>query len=200
MEREKMKRSAELTRKTNETEISISLIIDGTGKESINTSIPFFNHMLSQVARHGFFDINIEATGDTDIDFHHTVEDTGIVFGKVFDKALGERAGIKRYGHALIPLDEALVEVSVDLSGRPYLAYNADIPKQKVGEFDVELVEEFFRAFCNHSAITLHINVRYGNNLHHIIEASFKAFARALEQAVTLDTRVKGVPSTKGKL
>ncbi|MFQ5561903.1 MAG: imidazoleglycerol-phosphate dehydratase HisB [Nitrospinota bacterium] len=195
-----MKRSAKIERKTNETEIAVSVAIDGSGKVSVKTSIPFFDHMLTQIARHGFFDLNIRGKGDIDVDFHHTVEDVGICLGEAFQKALGDKVGIRRYGSAVVPLDEALAKVVVDISGRPYFLFKVDLPKEKVGEFDVELVEEFFRAFCMHSGLTLHISAPYWSNLHHIVEAVFKAFARALDQATCRDPRVKGVPSTKGTL
>jgi len=195
-----MERKAEVKRKTKETDIKISLKLDGTGDYKINTTIPFLDHMLCQIAKHGLFDIEIEAKGDIEVDYHHTVEDVGIALGEAFKKALGEKEGIKRYGHAVIPLNEALSMVAVDISGRPYIVYNVAIPKEKVGEFDAELTEEFFRAFANSSGMSLHINVMYGNNLHHIVESIFKAFARALDEATSIDERVKGIPSTKGKL
>jgi len=195
-----MERKAEVKRKTKETDISVYLKLDGRGEYKINTTVPFLDHMLSQIAKHGFFDLEINAKGDTDVDYHHTVEDVGIALGDAFKKALGEKEGIRRYGHAVIPLNEALSMVSVDISGRPYIVYNVAMPKEKVGEFDVELTEEFFRAFANSSGMSLHINVMYGNNLHHIIESIFKAAARALDEATSIDERVKGIPSTKGKL
>jgi len=185
-----VERKAEVKRKTKETDINIYLKLDGSGEYKINTAVPFLDHMLSQIAKHGLFDMEINAKGDTDVDFHHTVEDVGIALGEAFKKALGEKVGIKRYGHAVIPLNEALSMVSVDISGRPFIVYNVKMPKEKVGEFDVELTEEFFRAFANSN----------GNNLHHIIESIFKAAARALDEATSLDERVKGIPSTKGKL
>lgn len=195
-----MERKAEVKRKTKETDISIFLKLDGRGEYKINTSVPFLDHMLSQIAKHGLFDIEIEAKGDTEVDYHHTVEDVGIALGDAFKKALGEKEGIKRYGHAVIPLNEALSSVAIDISGRPYIVYNVNLPKEKVGEFDAELTEEFFRAFANSSGMSLHINVMYGNNLHHIIESIFKAAARALDEATSTDERVKGIPSTKGRL
>ena len=195
-----MERKAEVKRKTKETDINIYLKLDGRGDYKINTTVPFLDHMLSQIAKHGFFDLEISAKGDTEVDYHHTVEDVGIALGEAFKKALGEKEGIRRYGHAVIPLNEALSMVSVDISGRPYIVYNVKMPKEKVGEFDVELTEEFFRAFANSSGMSLHINVMYGNNLHHIIESIFKAAARALDEATSIDERVKGIPSTKGKL
>ena len=195
-----MERKAEVKRKTKETDISVYLKLDGRGEYKINTAVPFLDHMLAQIAKHGLFDMDINAKGDTEVDFHHTVEDVGIALGDAFKKALGEKVGIKRYGHAVIPLNEALSMVSVDISGRPFIVYNVKMPKEKVGEFDVELTEEFFRAFANSSGMSLHINMIYGNNLHHIIESIFKAAARALDEATSLDERVKGIPSTKGKL
>lgn len=195
-----MDRKAEVKRKTKETDISVYLKLDGRGEYKINTTVPFLDHMLSQIAKHGFFDLEINAKGDTDVDYHHTVEDVGIALGDAFKKALGEKEGIRRYGHAVIPLNETLSMVTVDISGRPYIVYNVAMPKEKVGEFDVELTEEFFRAFANSSGMSLHINVMYGNNLHHIIESIFKAAARALDEATSIDERVKGIPSTKGKL
>ena len=195
-----MKREAEVKRKTKETDISVYLKLNGRGEYKVNTAVPFLDHMLSQIAKHGLFDMEINAKGDTEVDFHHTVEDVGIALGEAFKKALGEKVGIKRYGHAVIPLNEALSMVSVDISGRPFIVYNVKMPKEKVGEFDVELTEEFFRAFANSSGMSLHINMIYGNNLHHIIESIFKAAARALDEATSLDERVKGIPSTKGKL
>ncbi len=195
-----MERKAEVKRKTKETDIKISLKLDGTGDYKINTTIPFLDHMLCQIAKHGLFDMEIEAKGDIEVDYHHTVEDVGIALGEAFKKALGEKEGIKRYGHAVIPLNESLSMVAVDISGRPYIVYNVAIPKEKVGEFDAELTEEFFRAFANSSGISLHINLMYGNNLHHIIESIFKAAAKALKEAAAIDERVKGIPSTKGKL
>jgi imidazoleglycerol-phosphate dehydratase len=195
-----MERKAEIKRKTKETDIRVYLKLGGSGKYKIDTTIPFLDHMLSQIARHGLFDMEIEAKGDTEVDYHHTVEDVGIALGEAFRKALGEKEGIKRYGHAVIPLNEALSMVTIDISGRPFVVYNTKMPKEKVGEFDVELTEEFFRAFANSCGMSLHINVMYGKNLHHIIESIFKAAARALDEATTIDERVKGIPSTKGKL
>jgi len=193
-------RRAELERSTKETRIRVAMNLDGTGSSTITTGVGFFDHMLTHIARHGLFDLEVKADGDLEIDGHHTVEDVGICLGKVFAKALGEPVGIRRYGHAVIPMDEALAEVSVDVSGRPFLAFDAKLDKGRVGEFDAELTEEFFRAFAVNSRITLHIVLRYGQNTHHCIEGIFKAFARALDDAVTLDPRVVGVPSTKGML
>ncbi len=195
-----MARSAKVARETKETNISIELNLDGSGVHQIASPVPFFNHMLSAVARHGFFDLNVQATGDIEIDAHHTVEDMGIVLGEVVKKALGDKAGVRRFGRSTMPMHEALASVVIDLSGRPYLVYNVELPKVKVGEFDVELVEEFFVAFCNHSGANIHVNLAYGDNLHHIIEAIFKAFGRALDEATSLDPRIVGVMSTKGSL
>jgi imidazoleglycerol-phosphate dehydratase len=195
-----MSRKASIERVTKETQIKLTLNIDGGGKAKVCTSVPFLDHMLNLFARHGLFDLEVEAKGDTDIDFHHTVEDIGIVLGDAFRQALGEKKGIRRYGQATVPMDETLASVAVDLSGRPYLVYNVRLPKVKIGEFDVELVREFFQAFANNCGLNLHLNVMYGDNVHHMIEACFKAAARALDQATQLDPRIEGVLSTKGKL
>lgn len=195
-----MARSATIDRKTRETEISLSIDLDGHAQSEISTSVPFMDHMLVLFARHGFFDLKIEGSGDTEIDAHHTVEDLGIVLGEAIRQALGDKSGIRRYGRATVPMHEALASVILDLSGRPCLVYNVEIPKAKVGEFDTELVEEFFTAFCNHAGANVHVNLAYGDNLHHIIEAIFKAFGRALDEATGLDPRIEGVMSTKGKL
>jgi imidazoleglycerol-phosphate dehydratase len=195
-----MSRKASIERITKETQIRLSLDLDGKGKAKICTSVPFLDHMLDLFSRHGLFDIEVEAKGDIDIDFHHTVEDIGIVLGQAFSEALGDKKGIHRYGQATVPMDETLAAVAIDLSGRPYLVYNVRIPKVKIGEFDVELVREFFQAFVNNCGANLHINVMYGENVHHILEACFKAAARALDQATRVDPRIEGVLSTKGKL
>jgi imidazoleglycerol-phosphate dehydratase len=195
-----MSRSASIERVTNETRIRLELSIDGAGKAKICTSVPFLDHMLNLFARHGFFNLEVEASGDIDIDFHHTVEDIGIVLGEAFKQALGDKKGIRRYGHATVPMDETLASVAIDISGRPYLVYHVTLPKVKIGEFDVELAREFFQAFVNHCGLNLHINVMYGENVHHIIEACFKAVARAMDVATQLDPRVEGVMSTKGVL
>jgi len=195
-----MSRTAAIERVTKETKIILSLNLDGTGKGDISTSVPFLDHMLNLFARHGHFDLQVEASGDIDIDFHHTVEDIGIVLGETFKQALGEKKGIRRYGQATVPMDETLAAVAVDISGRPYMVYNVNLPKVKIGEFDVELAREFFQAFTNHCGLNLHINVMYGSNMHHIIEACYKAFARAMDVATQVDTRVEGVMSTKGIL
>ena len=195
-----MSRTAVVERVTKETRIRLSLGIDGTGEAKVCTSVPFLDHMLDLFARHGLFDLQVEAQGDIDIDFHHTVEDVGIVLGEALKRALGGKEGIRRYGHATVPMDETLASAAVDLSGRPYLCYNVPLPKVKIGEFDVELVREFFQAFANTGALNLHVNLLYGENVHHMVEGCFKAFARALDEATRLDERISGVLSTKGKL
>jgi len=195
-----MARKARIERKTRETAIEIELSLDGRGENAIATGVPFFDHMLVQIARHGFFDLQLTAKGDLEIDAHHTVEDTGICLGEAFKKALGDKAGIRRYGRGTMPMHESLASVIIDFSGRPHLVYNVDLPKARVGEFDTELVEEFFTAFANHAGANLHVNLAYGDNLHHIIEAVFKAFARALDEACGMDPRIEGVLSSKGKL
>jgi imidazoleglycerol-phosphate dehydratase len=195
-----MSRKAAIERLTKETQIKLTLELDGTGETKVCTSVPFLDHMLNLFARHGLFDLQIEAKGDIDIDFHHTVEDVGIVLGEALRQALGDKNGIRRYGQATVPMDETLASVAVDLSGRPYLVYNVRLPKVKIGEFDVELAREFFQALTNNLAANIHINVMYGDNVHHILEACFKALARALDQATQQDPRIAGVMSTKGKL
>jgi len=192
-------RTAKVERKTKETDISITLNLDGRGNYTINTSIPFLDHMLSLLCKHGLFDLKIKAKGDTEVDYHHTVEDIGIVLGKAVKQALGTMRGITRYGQATVPMDEALASVSIDISGRPYLVYKVEFQKRsKIKNFDQDLVEDFLQAFVSNSSITLHVETPYGRNTHHIIEAVFKAFGKALRQAVSIDPRVKGVPSTKG--
>jgi imidazoleglycerol-phosphate dehydratase len=195
-----MSRQASIERVTKETQIRLSLDLDGKGISKVCTSVPFLDHMLDLFTRHGLFNMEVEAKGDIDIDFHHTVEDIGIVLGQAFREALGDKKGIRRYGQASVPMDETLASVAIDLSGRPYLVYNVKVPKIKIGEFDVELVREFFQAFVNNCGANLHVNVMYGDNVHHILEACFKAAARALDQATQMDTRIEGVLSTKGKL
>lgn len=195
-----MIRTAEIERITSETRIKLLLSIDGSGQGVIRSTVPFLDHMLHLFARHGLFDLTVEAQGDIEIDFHHTVEDIGIVLGEAFRKALGDKQGIVRYGTARIPMDETLAEVTVDLSGRPYLVYNVDLPKVKVGDFDAELAREFFQAFANTCGCNLHLNLLYGDNVHHIIEACFKGFGRALDAATRIDSRLNGVMSTKGVL
>ena len=194
-------RKAKIERKTKETQISVELNIDGTGKYEIMTPIPFLDHMLTLMCKHGLFDVRLKAKGDVEIDDHHTVEDTGIVLGKVLKEALGGMQGITRYGQASVPMDEAMAQVALDISGRQYLVYNVAFPKKtKLRDFDPDLIEDFLQAFASSAGITLHVTVLYGRNTHHIIEAVFKALGRALKQAVSLDPRVKGVPSTKGSL
>lgn len=193
-------RRATITRATKETNIRVDWTLDGTGLSRIKTPIPFLDHMLDLLGRHGFFDLTVQAKGDTHIDDHHTVEDVGIVLGDALEQALGDKKGIRRYGFASVPLDETLAQVTVDLSGRPYLVYNAKLPNRRIKEFDLYLFEDFFQAFVTHGAFNLHVNVLYGRNPHHIVEATFKALAKALDQATGLDGRVKGVLSTKGKL
>ena len=193
-------RRAAIKRATKETSIRVEWMLDGTGRTDIKTPIPFLDHMLDLLGRHGFFDLAVKATGDTHIDDHHTVEDIGIVLGDALKQALGDKTGIRRFGFASVPLDETLAQVTVDLSGRPYLVYNAQLPNRRIKDFDLYLFQDFFEAFVARGAFNLHINVQYGRNPHHIIEATFKAFARALGQATSLDPRVKGVLSTKGSL
>jgi imidazoleglycerol-phosphate dehydratase len=195
-----MARKARVERNTQETQVKMTLDLDGAGKYGVKTSVPFLDHMLSLMARHGHFDLKVEAKGDIEVDYHHTVEDVGIVLGQAFKQALGDMKGIRRFGEAKVPMDETLAEAVVDISGRPGLVYNVKMPKGKVGEFDVELAYDFFKALTNHAGLTLHVNVPYGDNLHHIIEAIFKAFGRAMDIATALDAKSKGVPSTKGVL
>ena len=195
-------RTAELRRDTAETQIFVSLNLDGTGKKELNTGIPFFDHMLDQIARHGLIDLKVEAKGDLEIDAHHTVEDIGITIGQAFSKAIGTKQGVRRYGHAYVPLDEALSRVVVDLSGRPGLEFRCDWTRQFVGQFDLDLIHEFFQGFVNHAQVTLHLDNLRGENAHHQCETLFKAFARALRMAVEFDPRLPhdAIPSTKGKL
>ena len=194
-------RTAQVTRNTLETQISLSLALDGTGQATFGTGVPFLEHMLDQVARHGLLDLDIQARGDTHIDDHHTVEDVGITLGQAFSQALGDKKGIRRYGHAYVPLDEALSRVVIDFSGRPGLEYHASYPRARIGEFDVDLIHEFFQGFVNHAQVTLHIDNLRGKNAHHIAETIFKAFGRALRMAAEPDPRMAGVtPSTKGSL
>src|SRR4030043_2372438 len=193
-------RKAEVKRKTKETEISLRLDLEGSGKHSIHTGIPFFNHMLSLLAHPSHMDLSLKAKGDVGVDAHHTVEDVGICLGDGIRKALGEAKGIRRYGMAMIPMDETLVSIALDFSMRSCLVFKMKLRRLKIGTFDPELVEEFFKALCNHARITLHINLLYGRNSHHMIEAVFKGFGRALREAVSFDERVSQIPSTKGIL
>ncbi len=194
-------RTAKIERKTGETDIKLILNLDGKGQYSIDTSIPFLDHMLSLMCKHGVFDMKLKAKGDIEVDFHHTVEDVGIVFGKAVKQALGDMKGISRFGQATVPMDEALASVSLDISGRPYLVYRVSFTKRsKIKNFDPDLIEDFLQAFVSNSGITLHIESPYGRNTHHIIEAIFKALGRALKEAVSIDPRIKGLPTTKGKL
>jgi imidazoleglycerol-phosphate dehydratase len=196
----KRHRKAEARRKTKETAVVLTLNLDGSGKHSIVTGIPFFDHMLSLLTYHSRMDLSLKAKGDIGVDAHHTVEDVGISLGDGIRKALGEAKGIQRYGMATIPMDETLVSVAVDLSMRPYLVFQMKLRRSKIGTFDPELVEEFFKALCNHARITLHINLLYGRNSHHMVEAVFKGFGRALREAVSIDERASEIPSTKGIL
>jgi imidazoleglycerol-phosphate dehydratase len=193
-------RKAEVSRNTRETRVAVKLNLDGSGRSAIDTGVPFLDHMLEQVARHGALDLEISAKGDLHIDAHHTVEDIGITLGQAFAKAVGAKEGVSRYGHAYVPLDEALSRAVVDLSGRPGLEYRINFSRARIGDFDVDLVHEFFQGFVNHALVTLHLENLSGANAHHQAETAFKAFARALRAAVELDPRVAGVPSTKGSL
>ncbi|HEY3299498.1 MAG TPA: imidazoleglycerol-phosphate dehydratase HisB [Methylophilaceae bacterium] len=194
-------RIAEVSRNTLETQISVSINLDGTGVSSFETGLPFLDHMLDQIARHGMMDISVKAKGDLHIDAHHTVEDIGITLGQAFIKALGDKKGIRRYGHAYVPLDEALSRVVLDLSGRPGLEFFVEFTRARIGDFDVDLIHEFFQGFINHALVTLHIDNLRGDNAHHQAETIFKAFGRALRVAIELDPRMAGImPSTKGSL
>ena len=196
-----LRRQKRIERKTKETDIVLNLDIDGTGASKIETGIPFFGHMLEAFSRHGLMDLTVEATGDLEVDLHHTVEDVGIVLGRALREALGERKGIVRYGVATIPMDEALVSSAVDISGRPFLVFNVPLRRTRIANMDLDLVEDFFRAFAFNAELNLHVNMHYGQNLHHVTEAAFKAVGRALAQATRLDPRIAGVvPSTKGSL
>ena len=195
------KRAAEVHRKTRETQIVVTLDLDGSGVVKLDCDIPFLEHMLEQVARHGLIDLTVSARGDLEIDAHHTVEDIGIAIGQACSQALGERKGIQRYGQAYVPLDEALSRVVLDFSGRPTLEYQVNWPRARIGEFDVDLIHEFFQGFCNHAGVTLHMDTLRGTNAHHVAETLFKAFGRALRAAVMLDPQLGDVvPSTKGSL
>jgi imidazoleglycerol-phosphate dehydratase len=195
-----MGRTGTVERKTKETEIVASVDLEGSGKADIETGMPFFNHMLDSFSRHGLFDIKVQARGDLEVDYHHTVEDVGLALGEAFKKALGDKQGIRRFGEASCPLDETLAKVVIDLSGRPYLSYNVKIRPGRVGSFDTDLPHEFYAAFTNQLGMNLHIDVIRGENPHHIIEACFKAFARAMDMATGFDERIRGVLSTKGSL
>jgi imidazoleglycerol-phosphate dehydratase len=194
-------RSAKVTRNTLETKITVEVNLDGTGKVILDTGLPFLEHMLDQIARHGLIDLNINAKGDLHIDAHHTVEDIGITLGQAFAQAMADKKGLRRYGHAYVPLDEALSRVVLDISGRPGLVFNAQFVRSTIGEFDVDLIREFFQGFVNHALVTLHIDNLAGDNAHHQVETIFKAFGRALRVALEIDPRMAGVmPSTKGTL
>jgi imidazoleglycerol-phosphate dehydratase len=195
-----MGRTGTIERKTKETDIVVAVELEGSGKAEIETGMPFFNHMLDSFSRHGLFDIKIQAMGDLEVDYHHTVEDVGLALGEAFKKALGDKHGIRRFGEASCPLDETLAKVVIDLSGRPYLSYNVKIRPGRVGSFDTDLPHEFYAAFTNQLGMNLHIDVIRGENPHHIIEACFKAFARAMDMATGFDERIRGVLSTKGSL
>ena len=193
-------RRAEINRRTRETQIQLELALDGTGRADIESPAGFLNHMLTLLARHARVDLKVKASGDTGVDLHHTVEDIGICLGQALDQALGRKEGITRFASAAVPMDEALAEVALDLSGRPYLVYNVRFPGERIGEFETQLVGEFLQAFVTHARLTLHVAVPYGSNDHHMAEAVFKALARALKAAVAIDPRAGGVPSTKGVL
>jgi imidazoleglycerol-phosphate dehydratase len=194
-------RQARVERKTKETEIALQLNLDGTGSSKVQTPIPFFSHMLEAWAKHGLMDLAVDATGDVEVDIHHTVEDVGIVLGLALRQALGDKVGIVRYGTAFVPMDEALVQASVDISGRPFLVFNVPVARTRVSNFDLDMLQEFFRAFAFNAEITLHVSMHYGHNLHHITEAVYKSVGRALAEATRLNPRIAGVlPSTKGTL
>jgi imidazoleglycerol-phosphate dehydratase len=194
------KRRATVTRKTKETNVTLTLVVDGTGRATVSTGVPFLDHMLELLARHGFFDLTVEASGDLEVDFHHTVEDVGLVLGDALREALGDKAGIRRFGEATVPLDEALVQTVVDLSGRPFFAYDVELKHAKIGTFDVELIHDFLLAMVNQAGMNLHVRMLGGRNPHHVIEAAFKGLARALDRATERDPRLRGVLSTKGVL
>ncbi|WP_307343206.1 imidazoleglycerol-phosphate dehydratase HisB [Caldalkalibacillus uzonensis] len=193
-------RQASLRRTTNETDISLSFTIDGEGSSKVDTGVPFMDHMLDLFTKHGLFDLDVNAKGDIEIDGHHTVEDVGICLGQALKEALGDKKGIRRYGHAVVPMDESLAEVAIDLSNRPHLEFRAQFPQAQVGQFDTELVHEFLWKLALEARMNLHVILHYGSNTHHMIEAIFKALGRALDEATRLDPRVKGIPSTKGML
>jgi imidazoleglycerol-phosphate dehydratase len=193
-------RRSRITRKTKETEIRLELDLDGSGSYEVSTGIPFFDHMLESFAKHGLFDLHVEARGDLEVDLHHTVEDVGIVLGEALREALGSAEGIRRFGSCVLPMAESKVEVSLDVSNRPYLVYRVDLPNDRIGSFDVSLVEDFLYAFAQNGGLDLHVEQRYGKSPHHVVEATFKGMARALRGAVERDPRVEGVPSVKGRL
>lgn len=193
-------RQTTIARQTGETAINMNFNIDGTGQTNIDTGVGFFDHMLTAFTKHGLFDLTVKCDGDIEVDQHHSVEDVGIVLGQAFNECIGTKEGINRFATAYVPMDEALAQASIDISGRAFLVFNVEGLKDKVGEFDTELVEEFFHAFTSHAKVTLHINLQYGKNTHHMIEAVFKAFGRALNEASAINPNIKGVPSTKGML
>jgi imidazoleglycerol-phosphate dehydratase len=193
-------RTSQIHRTTGETDVQLSLDLDGTGAGERATGVGFFDHLLDSVARHGLFDMDIRVEGDLETGAHHSVEDAGLALGQALDEVLGDRSGIRRFGHAVVPMDEARASAAIDISGRPFTSFEAEFPAERVGDFDTELTEEFFRAVANAAKLTLHVRVETGTNAHHMVEASFKAFARALREAVEGDERVQGVPSTKGVL
>ena len=193
-------RQARVERNTKETQIVLHLNVDGSGASKVATGIPFFDHMLEAWAKHGLMDLTVDAKGDLEIDLHHTVEDVGICLGKALREALGDRKGIVRFGASFLPMDEALLHAAIDISGRPYLVFNVPLSRTRIGSFDLDLLKEFFRAFAFNAELDLHVNMHYGENLHHIAEATFKAVGRALAEATRLDPRVTGIPSTKGSL
>jgi imidazoleglycerol-phosphate dehydratase len=193
-------RTSQIHRTTGETDVQLSLDLDGSGGGERSTGVGFFDHLLDAVARHGLLDLEVKVAGDLDTGSHHTVEDTGIALGQALDEALADRSGIRRFGHAVVPMDEARASAAIDISGRPFTSFEADFPAERVGDFETDLTEEFFRAVSNAAKLTLHVRVEAGTNAHHMVEASFKAFARALREAVETDGRVEGVPSTKGVL
>lgn len=193
-------RKAKIVRNTSETQITTELTVDGSGRSDIQTPIPFLNHMLESFAKHGLFDLKVKAKGDVHVDLHHTVEDVALTIGEAFSKALGDKKGMVRFGSATLPMDDVMTTCAVDFCGRPALVYNVSIPKGRIGNFDVELVPEWFQAFTNSAAINLHLNLWYGRNRHHIVESLFKSLAKAVDMATRIDPRIKGVPSTKGKL
>ncbi len=196
----KKKRSVKITRNTKETQITLKLNLDGSGKYKISTPIPFFNHMLESFTKHGLFDVDLKAKGDVQVDDHHLVEDVGLVLGQAFKKAVGTKKGMCRYGHFTLPMDDSLASVAVDFCDRPYFVYNSPVKRGKIKTFEISLIKEFFQAIANAAGLNLHINVLYGKNKHHIVEAMFKAFAKAVDMATCLDSRVKGLPTVKGKI